>query len=142
MKILIHILFFFPFNHLLAQADLSGTVTFPDSVGIDLIRAEVWQNNQQLASTITDSLGYFEIDSILTGVEGSTVQPNEFNLYPNYPSPFDKTTNIIYEVDKPEEISITIYNSIGQKITYKGLNHLGWTVSNMLYFDLYITSTR
>ncbi len=103
---------FFPLSIIYAQPDLSGTVTFPDSTGIDLIRVEVWQNNQQLASTITDSLGYFEIDSILTGVEGSTVQPNEFNLYPNYPSPFDKTTNIIYEVDKPDEISILLWKRL------------------------------
>ena len=87
MKSLLYIFLFIPLTQSFAQVDLSGYVTFPDSVGIDLIRVEVWQNNQQLASTITDSLGYFEIDSILTGVEGSTVQPNEFNLYPNYPSP-------------------------------------------------------
>ncbi len=37
MKILIYILFFFPITHLLAQADLSGTVTFPDSVGVSKV---------------------------------------------------------------------------------------------------------
>ncbi len=108
----------FPLSTLNAQPDLSGTVTFPDSIGIDLIRVEVWQNNQQITSTITDSLGYFKIDSIITGLNNSnSISPSSFEIYPNYPSPFDKTTNIIYEIDKPDEITITIYNSIGQKIT-------------------------
>jgi len=116
---IINLLFLFsPFVFLYAQPDLSGRVVYPDSVGIDLIRVEVWQNNQQLASTITDSLGYFEIDSIITGVNNiSNPVPSSFDIYPNYPSPFDKTTNIIYEVNEPEDISITIYNSIGQEIT-------------------------
>jgi len=66
-NVLLHLLFLLlPFTFIKAQSDLSGTVTFPDSTGIHLIRVEVWQNNQQLASTITDSLGYFEIDSIIT----------------------------------------------------------------------------
>ena len=152
MKKSIKYLFFtiFPLSILNAQPDLSGTVTFPDSVGIDLIRVEVWQNNQQITSTITDSLGYFEIDSIVTGVNNiSNPVPSSFELYPNYPSPFDKTTNIIYEVNEPEEISITIYNSIGQKITtltsgyrqkgfyvaqWNGRNNFGNEVAQGVYF--------
>lgn len=47
MKLLVHILLFLPLTHLLAQVDLSGVVTYPDSVGVDLIRVEVWKNNQQ-----------------------------------------------------------------------------------------------
>ena len=152
MKKSIKYLFFtiFPLSILNAQPDLSGTVTFPDSVGIDLIRVEVWQNNQQITSTITDSLGYFEIDSIVTGVNNiSNPVPSSFELYPNYPSPFDKTTNIIYEVNEPEEITITIYNSIGQKITtltsgyrqkgfyvaqWNGRNSFGNEVAQGVYF--------
>jgi len=42
MKILIYILFFFPLTHLLAQEDLSGVVTYPDSVNIDFKGVEVW----------------------------------------------------------------------------------------------------
>ena len=117
MNRLVYILLFFPFFQGIAQPDLSGTITYPDSVGIDLIRVEVWQNNQQIASTISDSLGYFEIDSIITGVNNiCNPVPSSFELYPNYPSPFDRTTNIIFELNQPEDISITIYNIIGQMI--------------------------
>ena len=42
MKLLLYILLFIPTVQSFAQADLSGYVTFPDSVGIDLIRVEVW----------------------------------------------------------------------------------------------------
>ncbi len=63
MKLLLYIFLFIPLSQSLAQVNLSGYVTFPNSVGIDLIRVEVWQNSHQLASTITDSLGFFEIDS-------------------------------------------------------------------------------
>jgi len=148
MKLLLYIFLFIPLTQSFAQVDLSGYVTFPDSVGIGAIRVEVWQNNQQLATTITDSLGYFEIDSIITGVSNEVV-PSSFNIYPNYPSPFDKTTNIIYELDKPDEISITIYNSMGKEIItlasgyrqkgfyvaqWDGRNSFGYEVAQGIYF--------
>ena len=76
MKLLVYILLSFSLTQLIAQPDLSGLVTFPDSTGIGAIRGEVWQNNQQLASTITDSLGYFEMDSIITGVSSQVVLKN------------------------------------------------------------------
>lgn len=42
MKLLLYILLFIPLTQSFAQVSLSGYVTFPDSVGIDLIRVEVW----------------------------------------------------------------------------------------------------
>jgi len=39
-------------------------------------------------------------------------------LYQNYPNPFNSTTNIQYELHYPAtEVNLSIYNSIGNKIS-------------------------
>jgi len=37
-------------------------------------------------------------------------------LHPNYPNPFNASTTIRYAIGQDESVSITIYNSIGQKV--------------------------
>lgn len=34
----------------------------------------------------------------------------------NYPNPFNSTTQIVYHLEKPSNVEITIYNSLGQKV--------------------------
>ncbi len=43
--------------------------------------------------------------------------PNTIKLNPNYPNPFNLTTNISYELTEQAEVSLTIWNMIGQKVT-------------------------
>jgi len=40
----------------------------------------------------------------------------EFKLFQNYPNPFNSETKIVYQLPKPAEIHLGIYNSVGQKI--------------------------
>ncbi len=42
--------------------------------------------------------------------------PNEFALGQNYPNPFNPITNIKYQVPKGSNVSIIIYNAIGQEV--------------------------
>ncbi len=42
---------------------------------------------------------------------------NEFTLYPAYPNPFNPTTNIRYELVHNSNVSITVYNSLGQVVS-------------------------
>lgn len=42
--------------------------------------------------------------------------PEEFRLYQNYPNPFALTTTIKYDIIVPTEVSITIYNVLGQQV--------------------------
>lgn len=43
--------------------------------------------------------------------------PQEYSLRQNYPNPFNPMTTIGYYLPKSEDVSLVIYNSLGQKIT-------------------------
>lgn len=47
---------------------------------------------------------------------GSEDLPESVRLKPNYPNPFTNTTTIPYELDKTTEVTLTIWNMIGQKV--------------------------
>ena len=80
--------------------------------------------------------------------------PMETALLPNYPNPFNPETWIPYQLKKPEEVTMTIFNMIGQAIRtltvgyqpagiyhsrsraayWDGRNQQGETVANGVYF--------
>ena len=47
-------------------------------------------------------------------INPSSQIPNEFQLYPNYPNPFNATTTISYQLAEPALVNISIYNVRGQ----------------------------
>jgi len=46
----------------------------------------------------------------------SSVLPEKFNLYNNYPNPFNPSTNIKFDIVKNERVVLSIYNMLGEKI--------------------------
>ncbi len=42
--------------------------------------------------------------------------PNSFQLKGNYPNPFNPSTNIVFDLDSPSNVSIEVYSIIGQKV--------------------------
>ena len=72
-----------------------------------------------------------------TGVEENTTQPVKFALAQNYPNPFNPSTSISYEISKPANISIIVYNINGQKVKTlvsnkqtAGINSVTWNATN------------
>ena len=75
--------------------------------------------------------------------------PEGFELFQNYPNPFNQTTMIEYSVPARSDVTLTIYNILGQVVrewhapslaagTYRyeweGQNESGQTVATGVYF--------
>jgi hypothetical protein len=66
---------------------------------------------------ITAGNSVYRIRVTTTDVQkhGSVI-PETFELYSNYPNPFNPTTTIRYTVPVRSEIILEVYNALGQKI--------------------------
>lgn len=88
----------------------------------------------------TGSLGIHHDDSGL---------PDAFELFQNYPNPFNPSTSIRYKLSRSSNISIKIFNKLGQEvselfngqqtagdhqITWDGKNTIGLHVASGIYF--------
>ncbi len=70
-------------------------------------------------------------------------------LHGNYPNPFNPTTNVSFTIDKPQHVSITVYNARGQlvrtlvnefrssgtqTVVFDGKDDMGASLSSGIYF--------
>ncbi len=46
----------------------------------------------------------------------SDLIPQKFNLHQNYPNPFNPTTNITYDLPKPGNVQLIVYDLLGKKV--------------------------
>ena len=132
----------------------AGDFTLQDKIGGILIDQNMSAANS-LTITNTNITGlkiFVTLDSedIPTGIDDNeTVLPKDFLLYPNYPNPFNPVTTIKFELRTMSNISMTIFNAMGQKIrslingripagshsvVWNGLNDKGESVSSGTYF--------
>lgn len=51
-----------------------------------------------------------------TSIEETDFSLNHFNLYQNYPNPFNPTTNIQYQVSSNTQVSLKVYDVLGNEI--------------------------
>jgi uncharacterized protein (TIGR02145 family) len=65
--------------------------------------------------------------------------PTEFALHENYPNPFNPTTTLRFDLPKVSDITLTIYNMLGQKVrtfdyqnTSAGYHSVTWDATNDL----------
>lgn len=72
--------------------------------------------------------------------------PASFNLYQNFPNPFNPSTTIKYDIPQNSIVKIVIYNSIGQKVQeiYNGETNAGtyefiWNAGNFASGIYYCT---
>ena len=69
--------------------------------------------------------------------EEKNTLPKQFALHDNYPNPFNPNTTIRFDLPKTSDVSITIYNMLGQKIKVfnnmqisAGYHSITWNATN------------
>ena len=112
----------YPNLAMLSRATLKFSVSATD--GIDTVKASgddrvVFVNRYEYLST-----------------EGEGV-PVEFALHENYPNPFNPTTTLRFDLPEVSDITLTIYNMLGQKVrtfnyqnTSAGYHSVKWNATN------------
>jgi aminopeptidase N len=56
------------------------------------------------------------VQGIINGIENQNEIPGTFALYQNYPNPFNPVTRISYDIPKRANVTLKIYNVIGQLV--------------------------
>ena len=59
----------------------------------------------------------FPVNVGLTDVQTTEQLPTDFALYQNYPNPFNPTTNIKFDLPKESNVTLKIYNILGEEVT-------------------------
>jgi hypothetical protein len=64
--------------------------------------------------------------------------PQQFTLYENYPNPFNPTTTLRFDLPEVSDITLTIYNVLGQEVktfnrqsTPAGYHSITWDATNV-----------
>ena len=137
----------FPAEMINETADTSMTITYQDII-------DNWYTNLAMLSRATLKFTVVATDGIdtvnVTGddrvlfvnryeylsTEGEGV-PVEFALHENYPNPFNPTTTLRFDLPEVSDITLTIYNMLGQKVrtfnyqnTSAGYHSVKWNATN------------
>ncbi len=91
-----------------------------------------------LGTVLSDMGAYGGGDSALVSIDGQDPRvPNQFTLTQNYPNPFNAATTLRYNLDQADNVALTIYNIIGQRIAipFEGFQQAGehafiWDAAN------------
>ena len=70
-------------------------------------------------------------------LDDASTAPKNFMLHENYPNPFNPTTQIRFDIPRISNVTLTIYNMLGQKVrTFTmhsapaGYHALTWNATN------------
>ncbi|MEP7145596.1 MAG: T9SS type A sorting domain-containing protein [bacterium] len=84
-----------------------NSYTSPDSSGVDSVVVLPMLNPIVETARWTTTTGINQVSSVI---------PERYNLYNNYPNPFNPTTVIKFDVAKNELVKLKVYNVLGEEI--------------------------
>ncbi len=58
----------------------------------------------------------WEAGEVITSIEQVDERPADFRLVGNYPNPFNPTTNIVFELADASDVTLQVYNVLGQRV--------------------------
>ncbi|MCP4582628.1 MAG: T9SS type A sorting domain-containing protein [candidate division Zixibacteria bacterium] len=96
------------------QYSQPGLSPFPLDYVIDRFGRVAYWNTEYNPNIIRDV-----IDSLSNPTENEQDEillPASFKLFQNHPNPFNATTKILYELTKPSDIEIVIYDILGRRV--------------------------
>lgn len=95
-----------------------------------------WMDNYTGIYQIWGKIIPVEISALSADESQSVV--NSFELKQNYPNPFNPSTDIAFTLQERSNVSIEIFNSLGQRITelfrgelYKGEHSINWNATGL-----------
>lgn len=117
-----------PFYALALQL-LHGTVSASDTASATGGIVQAYYHIQRMASFILKPASSTAVRRDLSGTK-----PARFQLYQNFPNPFNPSTEIVFELPSRSRIWLTVYNVLGQEITRlidggefeRGLHNTHW----------------
>lgn len=123
------------------DSDVRRVYSYPQQLGMT-------QTGYVFASFVSGALLRSDISTQVS--EKPSLQPIAFSLRQNFPNPFNPSTTIEYELPRRADVTINIYNSIGQlvrtlvsgetkepgaySVTWDGSDNRGSRVSSGAYF--------
>ena len=78
-----------------------------------------WGNADRKTLFITGGSSVFEILLNITDVKGPGTKSgmnDSFELFPNYPNPFNPSTKIRYTISKGSDVKLSIFSILGQEV--------------------------
>ncbi|MFQ5607215.1 MAG: FlgD immunoglobulin-like domain containing protein, partial [Candidatus Zixiibacteriota bacterium] len=135
--------------------ELSLRIHHWDDAGSEwkLVGGSVDTDQNEVSAEITELGAYalFTTDIQTDVDDGGTgsIVPKHFELHQNFPNPFNPTTTISYSLPQRAEVTVTIYNILGEKVrvftegrksagrhsvTWNSRNESGKPVASGVYF--------
>jgi hypothetical protein len=76
---------------------------------------KIYSRNDDKLYDVSDA-SFSVIDTITNSIDNDLIEVNSYNLYQNYPNPFNPSTRIKFTLLKSEEVTLAVYNILGQVV--------------------------